>query len=69
MKHTLGPYLLALISLYGRVRAQEEPHSYCRDDAQGVYQYDFIAIDERTIINLGTEYNGKVLVVVNVATF
>ena len=68
MKRTLGGLLLALVSLVGRGSAQGASTD-CTADTQGVYGYNFTMVDETTIANLGEEYTGKVLLVVNVATY
>lgn len=67
MEKLLGALLLAAVTLVGRTSAAAQ--SECAEDAQGVHGYNFTLVDEVTEINLGLRYSGKVLLVVNVATF
>ena len=68
MQRTLGALLLGLVTLVGKGSCQGALTD-CTSDTQGVYGYNFTMVDETTNINLGEEYSGKVLLVVNVATF
>jgi len=69
--HGLGLLLATLIAMGVSLEMKEEKSTLCHqsaDDPQNIYNFTEKTLDERRNISL-SEYSGKVVLVVNVATY